>query len=203
MDVNAVIFDVGGVLVRTEDRAPRAAWEQRLGLRPGEADELVFDSAPGQAAQRGEIGTEALWDWVASTLGLNNGDAQRFRYDFFAGDRLDHGLLRYIRRLRPARKTAIITNAADHQRHSLTAVYPLADAFDLIVISAEEGMMKPDARIYQRTLARLGIEGPASVFVDDSAANIAGARAVGMQTIHFTPATHLPSELTALWQRTT
>jgi beta-phosphoglucomutase-like phosphatase (HAD superfamily) len=48
--IQAVIFDVGGVLLRTEDRAPRQAWEARLGLEPGGAEALVFNSEMGQKA---------------------------------------------------------------------------------------------------------------------------------------------------------
>ncbi len=34
MSLKAVIFDFGGVLVRTRSQSLRAAWEERLGLRP-------------------------------------------------------------------------------------------------------------------------------------------------------------------------
>ena len=53
--IKAIIFDVGGVLVRTEDHAPRRKLEERLGLAPGEAERLVYNSDMGRAAQRGDV----------------------------------------------------------------------------------------------------------------------------------------------------
>ena len=48
--IKAVIFDVGGVLIRTVDRRGRDALEARLGLAHGESEQIVFNSEPGQKA---------------------------------------------------------------------------------------------------------------------------------------------------------
>lgn len=196
--IQAVIFDVGGVLIRTEDRAPRAAWERRLGLPTGAADELVFHSPSGLAAQRGELDDDALWGWLGEHLGLSAGDLATFRRDFWAGDALDFDLLDFIRRLRPRYQTAIITNASRGMRRTFDTVYPLAGDFDLIVASAEEGLMKPDAAIYEATLARLGRRPAEAVFVDDSPANVAGAQAAGLHAVRFTTTPNLIAELQGL-----
>jgi putative hydrolase of the HAD superfamily len=196
--IKALIFDVGGVLIRTEDRAPRAAWEQRLSLPAGEADELVFHSARGQAAQRGEIDDEGLWTWIGDFLALEGENLESFRRDFWAGDRLDYELLGFIRTLRPRYQTAVISNVSRGMRQTLNTKYPLADAFDLIVCSAEEGVMKPDAAIYERTLARLGRRPQEAVFIDDSPANVAGARSIGISAIQFSESAGLIAQLRAL-----
>jgi HAD superfamily hydrolase (TIGR01509 family) len=61
----------------------------------------------------------------------------------------------------------------------------MADAFDLIVGSAYEGIMKPDPRIFRRTLERLDCPPEAAVFVDDMFANVEAARALGLWSIHY------------------
>lgn len=38
MGIRALLFDLGGVLLRTQDHGPREAWERRLGLQPGELE---------------------------------------------------------------------------------------------------------------------------------------------------------------------
>ena len=68
--IRAILFDVGGVLVRTFDLSGRQAWEQRLGLPPGGAEAVVLNSEMGHRAQRGEIGDETLWSWVGERLAL-------------------------------------------------------------------------------------------------------------------------------------
>ena len=70
--IKAIIFDIGGVLLRTEDRSPRQQLEKRLGLAAGEAEFLVFNSEMGQMAQNGAITDGELWTWVGEHLNLNS-----------------------------------------------------------------------------------------------------------------------------------
>jgi epoxide hydrolase-like predicted phosphatase len=179
--IQALIFDVGGVLLRTEDRQPRRALEERLGLAPGAAEWLFYNDAAGLRAQRGEISAEAHWQAIAARFGMQPADLA----PFWGGDRLDTDLVALIRRLKLRYQTAIISNAMSDLHTLLTEKYPIADAFDVITGSAYEGIMKPDPRIYQRTLERLGREPAAAVFIDDAPANVAGARVIGMHAIHY------------------
>ncbi|MEZ4831384.1 MAG: hypothetical protein R2873_05145 [Caldilineaceae bacterium] len=70
--IKAVIFDVGGVLIRTEDPSPRRRLEDRLGLAPGQAEFIVFitvsEDAPrslGRSPRRSS-GTvsRTSWGWT-------------------------------------------------------------------------------------------------------------------------------------------
>jgi len=196
--IQALIFDVGGVLVRTVDRSRRAILEAELGLVKGQTDETVFNSAMGQAAQRGEVTSSDLWAWVRADFGLDKIGLGHFQHEFWGGDRLNGELAALIRSLRPRYQTAIISNFMDSLRRSLHEEYPIADAFDLIVISAEEKVMKPDPVIFQRTMERLGRKAEECVFVDDFLHNVEGARAVGMHAIHYTPATDIKKALAEL-----
>lgn len=197
--IKAILFDVGGVLVRTFDQSGRRAWERRLGLPPGGAEAIVLNSEMGHRAQRGEITTAELWGWIREYLNLGE-NLDAFRDDFWRGDALDVSLVELIRELRPDYQTGIISNANDSLLETL-ANYGLAAEFDLIVGSAYEGVMKPDRAIYERALSRLGRRPPEAVFIDDAPANVAGARAVGMRAILFTPALDLRAELSALGVR--
>ncbi|MEZ4614248.1 MAG: HAD family phosphatase [Caldilineaceae bacterium] len=196
--IKAVIFDMGGVLVRTEDPRPRAEAERRLGLAPGEAERLVMNSPAGREAQHGVITTDELWMWVQQELGLDEAALAAFRHDFWAGDRLDQALVDFIRTLKATYQTALLSNFMDELQEIVTTRYPMADAFDLVVGSCYEGIMKPDAAIFERILARLGRRPEEAVFIDDFAHNIDGARAVGMHTIHYTPGLDVARALAAL-----
>lgn len=192
-DIKAIIFDVGGVLIRTADQSGRQIWESRLGLPPGGAEAIVLNSEMGHRAQRGEISTEALWSWVGTHLELGE-ELSQFRRDFWRGDFLDQSLVTLVRKLRRRYQLAIISNAMDSLTETL-AEHELLEEFDLIVGSAYEGIMKPDPVIYERTLHRLGLLPAESVFIDDSPANVAGAQALGINAVLFKPTTHLPAEL--------
>ncbi len=195
--IRAVIFDVGGVLVRTVDRTPRQALEARLGLQPGEAEYLVYNGEMGQKAQRGEITAAELWRWIQMRFRFDDVEVETFRQEFWGGDRLNTPLLGLVRALRPRYQTAIISNAMDDLLHTLTVAYPMADAFDLIVGSAYERVMKPAPEIFLRTLARLNCQPAEAIFIDDFIHNVDGARAVGMAAIHYTPDLDVAAALAA------
>jgi epoxide hydrolase-like predicted phosphatase len=199
--IQAVIFDVGGVLLRTEDRSVRRRLEQRLGLGEGEAEFLVFNSEHGRKAQLGLTSAAEHWSWLAQRLGLNEIELAQFQHEFWGGDRLDEHLIQMIRSLRSVYQIAIISNAMDDLHDLLTRKYPIADAFDLIVGSAYEHVMKPDAVIFERTLQRLGCQPQEAVFIDDFAHNVEGARRLGLQAIHYQPGLDLAEELERLGVR--
>ena len=196
--IQAIIFDIGGVLVRTENHDQRRALEARLGLADRESEAIVFGSDMGTKAQRGDITDEELWAWVGQRLNLDEDNLAAFRNSFWAGDVLDTALVEFIRTLRPRYQTAVISNATDGLQDALAHKFRITDAFDLIVGSATEKVMKPDPEIYMRTLARLGRTPEEAVFVDDFAHNIEAARALGLHTIHFRPDTDVPVELARL-----
>jgi 2-haloacid dehalogenase len=67
--------------------------------------------------------------------------------------------------------------------------------FKGIVVSGQEGLLKPDAAIYRLFLERYGLEAARCLFVDDSARNAEGARQIGMQAVHFVGAADLERHL--------
>jgi len=196
--IQAIIFDVGGVLLRTEDRAPRQQWESKLGLAPGGAEALVFNSEMGQKAQRGKISEPQLWQWIGTQLNLSADETAAFRTGFWAGDEMDMALVAFIRQLKNRYQTAVISNYASNLRPELTHQFNIADAFDDIIISCEEGITKPDPEIFHRALARLGRTPEEAVFIDDFLHNVQAAQAVGMSAIHFQPNIDLPVALQQL-----
>ncbi|MDI6770813.1 MAG: HAD family phosphatase [Anaerolineales bacterium] len=193
----AVYFDLGGVIVRTGDREPRTKLAERLGMSYDELDKAVFENESSARASLGAISTEEHWAAVVQRLGLPPAQADIMRHEFFAGDIPDLGLIAFIRSLRPKYRTGLISNAWPDMRAFLVS-QNIADAFDELIISAEVGIAKPDARIYQLALEKLGVAPTEAVFVDDFARNIAGARAVGMYAIQFTQPDETLEELKQL-----
>ena len=76
--------------------------------------------------------------------------------------------------------------------------FPMIKLLRDVVVSGEEGLIKPDPAIYQVTLERVGRTDPADVFfIDDSLKNIEAARAFGFTAHHFTGAEALEAALVA------
>jgi HAD superfamily hydrolase (TIGR01509 family) len=200
--LKAVIFDVGGVLIRTSSRAGREKWADRLGMDAWEFETFVFSGESGRQAQLGQKTTAAHWRWPGDYFKLAETDLAELRRDFFAGDRLNEPLVAYIKRLRQAEyRTGLLSNFMDDARHVWTEVYPFIDQFDGIVISAEVGLVKPDPQIYQLAAESVGVDLTEALFIDDFSENIEAAKKLGMDTIHSTDpetAQHQLVELTGV-----
>jgi putative hydrolase of the HAD superfamily len=184
--IKAVIFDFGGVLVRTGDPVGRREWEKRLGLPAGELEHVIHGSDLWLDAQRGMISVDAYWQGVAALLNVPAQDIPTLRDDYFRDDNLDHDLITLIGRLRHAGfKVGLLSNDALSLEAKLRDVFAIDDQFDAVVISAAIGIMKPDARAYEAIAQALNIAAIECVFIDDNLANVEGARRAGMQAIHY------------------
>ena len=94
-------------------------------------------------------------------------------------------LIDFIIKSRTSYKTALLSNVSAVIWNYCTPE-TLNKLFDVQVLSYQEGMMKPDHRIYQLTCNRLGVQPDECVFTDDNQANVVAAREVGMHGIVFT-----------------
>jgi putative hydrolase of the HAD superfamily len=194
-----LIFDFGGVLMRTEDPEPRRRVAKGLGLTPRELERIVFASEDGRMAEVGRISSEERWKRVTRRLGLVEPDAWRtFPEEFFGGEALDQDLVDRIRRLRDRYKTALLSNASDSLDAYVRQELKLGDVFDVIVISALVGMSKPEPGIFLHTLQALNIAPQNAVFVDDRLDNVVAASSLGIHAIQFTSKEALVYELTTL-----
>lgn len=196
--IQAIIWDMGGVLVRTFDWSPRSKWEDRLGLERMGLTDMVFFSKVAQEASIGKAEADDIWHWVGEELALSDQDLGQLRKDYWSGDAVDEALINVIRSHRGRYKTALLSNAWPNLRAAIENQWKFDDAFDVMIISAEVGIVKPDARIYQHALETLQVEPSASVFIDDFIENVEAARSMGMHAIHFQNPEQSLAELNAL-----
>jgi epoxide hydrolase-like predicted phosphatase len=150
---------------------------------------------PIHALERGECSNEEFERLLAEQLA--HVDGRPVRADgllarMFAASALEAAMVDLIRSLRQAGlRTALLSNSwgnGGYARH----LFP--DLFDVVVISAEVGMRKPEERIFRHTAALLGLEPQECVFIDDVLANVAAAEAVGLVGWH-----HREPGATATW----
>ena len=198
MTLSTIIFDFGGVLLRTEDYAPRRRWEEKFGLAAGTLEAFMFNSPVSRDAQLGKITWETAWQTAAAHFHVSVDEIRRAQQDFFAGDVLDRKLAAYLRRLKPHFTIGLLSNTWFRNGQTLLLQYGIADAFHFSVTSAELGVMKPDARIFEAALARANAQPAETVFVDDAAENVAAAHALGMHAIRFTDTDAVIAQLVRL-----
>ncbi len=196
MAIKAVIFDLGGVLVRTEFPEVRQRLEERLGFTPGTLGQMVWGGEDWELAQTGRISYEEYWRRVGAALGFSTEQEIRdFRREYFSGDRVDEELVRLIRELRPCYRIGLLSNAPDRLGIWLDEEWGIKDLFDSIIYSAKVGVAKPDPSIFHLSLEQLGLTPTEALFIDDFSPNIDAALALGMQAIRFTNTKTLKEEL--------
>ncbi len=195
-NVRAILFDFGGVFTDSPFDAAEALGTE-LGAEPGRVLEIVFGpyhedtDHPWHRLERGEIPLVEAREAILA-LGRAEGiDADPFR--LFArmgrGDGARAPMVERARLLLAAGyRTALVTNNAHEFRDAWRRLVPADELFEVIVDSSEVGMRKPDPRIFELTLERLGGIGPGEVlFLDDAASNVAAAERLGIRSVLVRP----------------
>jgi putative hydrolase of the HAD superfamily len=200
--IRAVISDFGGVLT-TPLSAGFLAYQDEAGVsledlgvamhRAGEA----HGENPLYVLERGEISELEFARRLDEHLDAGF-DLSRLRHLYF--DRIEPNppMIAYMAELRGrGLRTALLTNNVREWEPLWRSKLPeLDDIFELVVDSAFVGMRKPERRIYELTLERLGgLRGEQCVFVDDLEVNCEGARELGMTAVRFEHAEQAIAEL--------
>ena len=197
MTIRAVLFDLGGVLFRSVNQGQRSFWEKRLGVSGRQIAEAVWLSPVGRRALIGQATEEEVWEEVGRQFSLNSDELLRLESDFRDESTLDVDLLSYIRALRHEYQTGVISDAFLSARSRLQSIIP-PDTFDIMIFSAEEGIVKPNPIIFQRALERLGVSPQETIFVDDLPQNVAGASSLGIHAIQFSNSMQVQQEIKSL-----
>ena len=193
-EVQAVVFDFGGVYTASPFSAAAEVGEA-AGLDPSVAITLLFGpydhdtDHPWHRAERGQLDLPACRDEIMELSVAQTGIALDM-WEVFGvlGKRMtgvrqqvvDHTL-----RIRQSGlRTGLLTNNVLEAREFWRPMIPLDEMFDDVVDSCEVGLRKPDARIFELSMQRLGVTDPSAVvFLDDWPGNVTAARNIGMTGI--------------------
>lgn len=185
MTIRAVVFDIGGVLEITPPTGWAAKWEADLQLQPGELNQRLMQV--WRDGSLGHISEVQVEQRVGSILEQDRAGVAAFMHDLwteYLGE-LNVELAAYFGSLRPRYQTAILSNSFAGARRKEQERYQFGELCDLIIYSHEEGIEKPDRRIFELTCERLGVQPEEIVFLDDFAPHVAAARELGIHAILF------------------
>jgi len=198
MTIKGIICDFGNVLVLNQEQPAHQKWIKRLNMDYRSIMRTIFGSEAAARASIGSISEEEFWKIMQKQLGLSEQEGIDLSRDIFGDERINTELTGLITSLPKSFKKAILSNAFSGARQAFTGIFHLDELFDLIVISAEEGVAKPDDEIYLRTAERLKLDPWELLFVDDMLENAQAAAKVGMAAIHFKSPESANREITTL-----
>jgi epoxide hydrolase-like predicted phosphatase len=190
--IEAVLWDYGGVFSGSPFGS-MAGLAREMGVDPRRYLGIVFGpydddtDHPWHRLERGEITLAAARDEIVA-LGRGEGIDSDPLHLFAAMGRGGAGLraevIECARGVKSAGlATALVTNNAAEFREYWRRSIPLDELFHHVIDSSEVGVRKPDPRIFELALAKLGVEASRAVFLDDYAGNVAAARRLGMQGV--------------------
>jgi HAD superfamily hydrolase (TIGR01509 family) len=201
----AVIFDLGGVLLNLAPERTKHAFEE-LGI--GDFDRLftVFKATPlFDQLETGHVSPEEFIATLRKELPSGVQDASIV--DAWNAMLLDFRTesLRFVESLKATRPTFLYSNTnrihyeAFQQTLRETTSYPSLDhLFHKAYYSHEMGHRKPDPGGYLHIIRNEGLDPSTTLFVDDNLKNIEGARDTGLQTHHLKPGESVEQVLASL-----
>jgi 2-haloacid dehalogenase len=197
MATDAVVFDLGGVLI---DWDPRRLYRKLLAGEAAVEEFLATVCTPEWNAEqdRGRPFAEAVAELVerhpAHAAAIT---AYHERWTEMLGGEIP-GTVAVLAELRAAGVPLYALSNWSAETFRLTrGRFPFLEWFDGLVVSGEEGVTKPDRRIFELLIERFGLVPAATLFVDDSAANVTAARDLGLDAVRFRGAGGLRRDLAA------
>jgi putative hydrolase of the HAD superfamily len=205
-EIEAIVCDFGGVLT-TPLLTSFMAVQDEIGITPenlGKAMRAIteeYGENPLYALEKGEVAEVAFLERLGEALEplLGHRPAlHRFREIYFEALDPNPPMIELMRELKAGgKRMAMLTNNVREWEPLWRSMLPVDEIFETVVDSGFVGVRKPEARIYELTLERLGLAAAACLFVDDLLPNCEGAEAAGMSAVHFRDNEQAISEIRA------
>jgi putative hydrolase of the HAD superfamily len=193
--IRAVICDFGGVLTTPLIQSFAAVQDktgipfEELGramsrIEAEEGEHPLYELEKGQLSEADFL--EKLGDALEPELG-HRPELHRFREIYFEALHPNEPMIELMRELKGRDyRMALLTNNVREWEPLWRSMLPVDEIFEVIVDSGFVGMRKPEPRIYELTLERLGgVTAGESLFIDDSDVNCTAARELGMSAVHY------------------
>ena len=199
MEITTIIFDFGGVLI---DWNPRYLYQQIFDTESKMEYFLnnICTSDWNEEQDGGYKIADATEDLVAKHPEFESEIRAYYGRWTEMLDGAKQGTVDLLTQIHEEKKYRLyaLTNWSGELFPYALANFPFLQFFEGILVSGDEGMKKPDLKIYNLILKRYDINPETAVFIDDNFRNIEAAKEVKLQTIHFQSEEQLKRDLESL-----
>jgi len=185
LPVDALLFDLGGVIVDIDPELIFARWAQHAACDVAHVKAHVSFDDMYERYERGEIARDVYFTHIQTCLGrpISHEQVLDGWNAIFLGAMPGIDELLRAAAVRFQIYGLSNTNPAHEEFWAKAYAAPLAHIGKMFV-SSTIGLRKPDAACFEHVISEIGVPAERILFFDDLAANIAGAQAVGLQTVH-------------------
>jgi glucose-1-phosphatase len=196
---DALLFDLGRVVLDIDFNKVVASWASHSGCEPSHLVGRFLPDEAWRRHERGEISDAAFFESLRASLGIDITNMQFLEgwNAIFAGEM--PGIAEMLARAGARLPLYAFSNTnGAHVEHFSRAYADVLGHFREIYLSSTIGLRKPEAAAYDHVVKAIGVPASRIVFFDDSAENIAGARARGLTAVHVTSPDDVATALAAL-----
>ena len=171
--MKAIVLDMYGVIVKqTGDDFVPYVQQTFPDLNP---EEIYI---PWFKADIGELTSLEVWEAIGF-----QGDLEKIEKEYLDTIELTNGFIDFIEKVKDKYKLAIISNDSSRWSKYLREKFDLNKYFDVISISGDLKIQKPDERIFFLTIEKLGLNAEDCIYIDDREGNLEAAKKVGMNPV--------------------
>jgi glucose-1-phosphatase len=179
------LFDLGGVIVDVDLNWARDAWCETTGGSNADFDRVFLDSGVKDRIDRGEMSESQALDKVRQLFGQELQDEQiRASWTSCLRARPYSGQL--VHAVAQRTRCAVLSNTDPMHSAWIEEHSGVNESISQWVYSYQCGSMKPEAAIFRFALNELCVEAEQTLLIDDRPENVAAARDLGMNAIHYT-----------------
>jgi putative hydrolase of the HAD superfamily len=182
MTVEALLFDLGGVVIQIDFARAVRHWAEAAGIPAQQVAARFSLDAGYEAHERGELEAAGYCAHLRKTLEIELADELLLSgwNEIFAGEM--PGVAPLLAALGRSLPLYVFSNTNPAHRRFWQARYAsVLEPFSAIFCSCDLGMRKPTVEAFLEVSRRIGIAAARMVFFDDSPVNVQGARAAGLR----------------------
>lgn len=171
--MKAIVLDMYGVIVKqTGDDFVPYVQQTFPDIKPEEVWEPWFK------ADIGELTSLEVWEAIGF-----KGDIEKIEKEYLDTIELNDGFVEFIEKVSKCYKLAIISNDSSRWSKYLREKFDINKYFDVISISGDLKIQKPDNGIFEYTIKKLNVNAEECLYVDDREGNLEAAKKAGMNTV--------------------
>lgn len=185
-DFDTIIFDFGGVILDIDPDLSRRRFAEMLGIE--NARKLEIEQLP-QLYETGSISRQEFVARINQIAGTQLSDSEILAAWNAMLLNYKPARIEWIKRLHKTHRLLLLSNTNDahfeYFHNKLIAEYGVTfyQLFDHVYLSHEMGLLKPSHEIYETVIAEQKLDLQHTLFIEDTARNVAGAQEVGLQTL--------------------
>lgn len=193
--VRHIVFDIGKVLIHYDPHIPYSR------LIPDEAERNAFFEIVCTPEWNIEQDRGRTWEEAEALLIADHPEKETliraFRQNWheMVSHAYDDSVAIMLDLINQGYDVTMLTNFASDTFRQAQEIFPFLKTPRGVTVSGDIKLIKPDHAIYERHARDFGLDPAACLFIDDSAANVAGAREAGWQAVQFTDAAKLRQDL--------